>query len=71
MLVVLELGVMVVTDMDVEVEEAGAHSAVVVPIEGRMGAETSKQERRHDQHERTEPPHDALESPTKNRHRGL
>ena len=70
-MMMLEFTVMMVTDMDVEMEETGAHSPMMVPIEGRMGSEASKQERRHDHHERTEPPHRALKAPTKTPHRGL
>ena len=65
----LEFAVMMVTDMDVEMEETGANSAVVVPVESRMGAEASQQKHRQNHHERTKPPHNALEASTKTPHR--
>lgn len=61
---VSELTVMVVTEVDVEVEEPGFGLAVAVPIGGCMGAEAQCRQRREHCQQRTEPPHATPEGQT-------
>jgi len=63
-LVAAEPGVAVLAEVDVEVEEPTADVAVMMPVEGRVGAETRSRQRDQRHQQRTEPPDAVPEPPT-------
>ena len=63
MIVVVRLTMMMMADMDMKVEEAGAALTMTMPIQCRVCAENQRGERNQGHQQQTGPPHAVPESP--------